>query len=62
MFAAKKSRKLTYHSPLTQANSDFRFEQIGDYIGRDEVAIAAIFYGQAKASVPPPPKAPVQRR
>lgn len=37
LFQAKASKKLS-------------FEQIGQHIGRNEVATAAIFYGQAKAS------------
>ncbi|KAL9056761.1 MAG: hypothetical protein Q9162_002732 [Coniocarpon cinnabarinum] len=37
LFEAKKTKQLT-------------FEQIGKELGRDEVAVAAIFYGQAKAS------------
>ncbi|KAJ5948652.1 cyanate hydratase [Penicillium verhagenii] len=37
LFAAKASKKLS-------------FEQIAAHIGRNEVATAAIFYGQAKAS------------
>ncbi|EAW14506.1 putative cyanate hydratase [Aspergillus clavatus NRRL 1] len=37
LFSAKATKKLT-------------FEQIAQHIGRNEVAAAAIFYGQAKAS------------
>ncbi|GLI74124.1 cyanate hydratase [Penicillium ochrochloron] len=37
LFAAKASKKLS-------------FEQIAQHIGRNEVAVAALFYGQAKAS------------
>ena len=37
LFAAKKKKNLS-------------FEQIGKEVGRDEVAIAALFYGQAQAS------------
>ncbi|KAJ5405092.1 Cyanate lyase C-terminal [Penicillium sp. CMV-2018d] len=37
LFKAKAARKLT-------------FEKIGEHLGRNEVAAAAIFYGQAKAS------------
>ncbi|KAL7276366.1 Cyanate hydratase [Rhizina undulata] len=37
LFAQKKAKNLT-------------FEALGKAIGRDEVAVAAIFYGQAKAS------------
>ncbi|OOQ84899.1 Cyanate hydratase [Penicillium brasilianum] len=37
LFAAKANKKLS-------------FEQIAQHIGRNEVAVAAIFYGQAKAS------------
>lgn len=37
LFEAKKAKKLT-------------FEQIGKELGRGEVAVAALFYGQAKAS------------
>ena len=37
LFAAKKAKKLS-------------FEQIGKELGRDEVAVAALFYGQAKPS------------
>ncbi|CAG7960167.1 unnamed protein product [Penicillium nalgiovense] len=37
LFKAKAARKLS-------------FEKIGDHIGRNEVAAAAIFYGQAKPS------------
>jgi len=37
LFAAKTSKSLT-------------FAQIGEKVGRDEVAIAALFYGQAKAT------------
>ena len=37
LFQAKQLKQLT-------------FEQIGQHLGRDEVAVAALFYGQAKAS------------
>lgn len=37
MFEAKKAKRLS-------------FEEIGKALGREEVAVAAIFYGQAKAS------------
>jgi len=37
LFDAKKSKRLT-------------FEEIAKVVGREEVAVAAIFYGQAKAS------------
>lgn len=37
LFAAKNAKKLTFHD-------------IGKALGRDEVAVAAIFYGQAKPS------------
>jgi len=37
LFAAKKNKNLT-------------FEEIGQAIGRNEVAVAALFYGQGKAS------------
>lgn len=33
-----------------KARQQLSFERIGQYIGRNEVATAAIFYGQAKAS------------
>ncbi|BCS19938.1 putative cyanate hydratase [Aspergillus puulaauensis] len=33
-----------------KAQKQLSFEQIGQHIGRNEVAAAAIFYGQAKAS------------
>lgn len=33
-----------------KATKNFTFEQIASHIGRNEVATAAIFYGQAKAS------------
>ncbi|KAJ5558447.1 hypothetical protein N7535_008658 [Penicillium sp. DV-2018c] len=37
LFSAKKARQIS-------------FEKIGEHLGRSEVAAAAIFYGQAKAS------------
>ncbi|KAJ5098104.1 hypothetical protein N7532_005105 [Penicillium argentinense] len=37
LFRAKEAKKLS-------------FERIAEYLGRNEVAVAAIFYGQAKAS------------
>ncbi|GMF81952.1 unnamed protein product [Aspergillus oryzae] len=38
------------HPPTDRAAKKFSFEQIAQHIGRNEVATAAIFYGQAKAS------------
>ena len=52
LFEAKKKKKLTY--PYPTPFFDVSFEQIAKEVGRDEVAIAAIFYAQAKPSVPTP--------
>ena len=52
LFEAKKKKKLTYPRPLDSI--DGSFEQIAKEVGRDEVSVAAIFYAQAKPSVPTP--------
>jgi hypothetical protein len=50
----QEKQKIDVAIPINQNKANVRFEQIGKQIGRDEVAVAAIFYGQAKASVPSP--------
>ena len=59
LFEAKKKKKLT--CPHLQAPLTPSFEQIAKEVGRDEVAVAAIFYAQAKPSVrtPASPKVPL---
>ncbi|CZT18981.1 probable Cyanate hydratase [Ramularia collo-cygni] len=45
--------KLPAHSSLLFAQKkahDLSFETIGSFLGRDEVAVAALFYGQANAT------------
>jgi hypothetical protein len=40
--------------PSSTHSIDASFEQIAKEVGRDEVSVAAIFYAQAKPSVPTP--------
>ncbi|KAJ5993282.1 cyanate hydratase [Penicillium sp. IBT 35674x] len=48
--ATPQSPRLGGHPFSAKAAKKLSFEQIASHIGRNEVAAAAIFYGQAKAS------------
>ena len=50
---SKEEKEINVPSSALSINSSF--EQIAKEVGRDEVAVAAIFYAQAKPSVLTPP-------